>query len=304
MSNWIAIPLALFLLADADIPRVNSLRPPEKPSIGFGSDDEIPLFPSSGSSPDNAQTQASSASSAKNTPLQESSKLALIRFVSGEFAKAVKAMPAGKAGFVIYVGKPLNTELLDRAVATHGAAVNTGDNVQITRLEFRDRQIVVDLNGGGRGKHHWREHLQIGIGGTYPTMQTTTTPENGPPGLRPGMGSTIFLEWNKAVPDMTPADLKQILSPFLNFEKERSASVHWIDTLPPETKKAIQERRPMIGMDREELIAAMGKPDHKVRERDTEGNEIEDWIYGQPPSKTIFVRFIGDRVTSIKQFPQ
>jgi len=39
------------------------------------------------------------------------------------------------------------------------------------------------------------------------------------------------------------------------------------DTLPPEMKKAIQERRPVVGMDREELIAAMGKPDHKVRER-------------------------------------
>jgi hypothetical protein len=135
-------------------------------------------------------------------------------------------------------------------------------------------------------------------------MRSTSTQEGGPPGLQPGTGSTIFLEWNKSGPDMTPADLKQLLSPFLNFEKERSASVHWVDTLPPEMKKAIQERRPVIGMDREELIAAMGKPDHKVRERDSEGNDIEDWIYGQPPSKTVFVRFTGDHVTSIKQFPQ
>jgi len=35
-----------------------------------------------------------------------------------------------------------------------------------------------------------------------------------------------------------------------------------------------------------------------------EGNDIEDWIYGQPPSKTVFVRFTGSRVTSVKQFPQ
>jgi hypothetical protein len=57
-------------------------------------------------------------------------------------------------------------------------------------------------------------------------------------------------------------------------------------------------------MDREEVIAAIGKPEHKVRERDSEGNEIEDWIYGQPPSKTVFVRFRGERVTSVRQFPQ
>ena len=301
MPNWYTIPLAFLLLMDADIPRINSLRPPEKPSFNFPSDEEIPIFPSMASTSETVPPQTKGAST-PNQPLPESSKLALIRFVSGEFAKAVKSLPAGKQGFDFTVGKPLNTELLDRAVATRGAAVNSGDNVQITQLEFRAHEIVVDLNGGGRGKHHWRDHLQIGIGGSYPTMQSTQ--ETGPPGLQPGMGSTIFLEWNKFVPDMTPEELKHILSPFLNFQNERSASVHWIDTLPPEMKKAIQERRPVVGMDREEVVAAIGKPDHKVRERDSEGNDIEDWIYGQPPSKTIFVRFTGDHVTKIEQFPQ
>lgn len=303
MPNWYAIPLALLLLSDADVPRVNSLRPPERTLANFPSDEEIPLFPSTGEVSDGSQTQSTPAST-PNQPLQETSKLTLIRFVSGEFAKAIKSLPAGKEGFNLVVGKPLDTQLLDRAVATHGAAVNSGDNVQITGLEFRAHQVVVDLNGGGRGKHRWRDHLQIGIGGSYPTMQTTSTQETGPPGLQPGMGSTIFLEWNKFVPDMTPDELKKILSPFLNFQNERSASVQWIDTLPPEMKKAIQERRPIVGMDREEVIAAMGKPDHKVRERDSEGNDIEDWIYGQPPSKTVFVRFTGDHVTKVEQFPQ
>jgi len=39
-------------------------------------------------------------------------------------------------------------------------------------------------------------------------------------------------------------------------------------------------------------------------ERDADGNDIEDWIYGQPPSKTVFVRFTGNRVTSVKAIPQ
>jgi hypothetical protein len=305
MSNWFALPLAFLLLTDADVPRVNSLRPPAKSDLSFPSDEEIPLFPNAGPFSDNGQSQTKPSSPAKNTPLQDNSKLALIRYVSGEFAKAVKALPAGKEGVLVYVGKPLNSEFIDRAVATHGAAVNTGDNVQITKLEFRDHQIVVDLNGGGRGKHRWRDHLQIGLGGaTIPTAQSSSTQDSGPPGMQPGMGSTIFLEFSKPLPDMTPDELKQLLSPFLNFAKERSAAVQWIDTLPPEMKKAIQDRRPLLGMDREEVVAAIGKPDHKVRERDSDGNDIEDWIYGQPPSKTVFVRFMGDRVTSIKQFPQ
>jgi hypothetical protein len=309
MSNWLALSLAFFLLADADVPRLNSLRPPANPSPSFPSDEEIPLFPNVASTPDNTQSQSQSQSKttppAKNATLQENSKLNLIRYVSGEFAKAIKPLPAGKEGFHVSVGKPLEAEMLDRAVAKHGPAVNTGDSVQITKLEFRDHQIIVDVNGGGRGKKHWRDHLQIGLGGAgYPPMQTSSAQDPGPPGMQPGMGSTIFLEFSKPLPDITPDELKQLLSPFLNFSKERSAAVQWFDTLPPEMKKAIQDRRPVVGMDREELVAAIGKPDRKVRERDSDGNDIEDWIYGQPPSKTVFVRFRGDRVTSIKQFPQ
>jgi hypothetical protein len=291
-----------FLLADATVPRISSLRPPAKDTPVFPSGDEIALFPNSGPLPDG---QNPAPASSKSSTLQDASRLNLIRYVSGEFAKAIKPLPAGKEGFLVYVGKPVNADLLDRAVATHGAAVRTGDNVQITRLEFRDHQIVVDLNGGGRGKKSWRDRIHLEVGG-LPTAQTTTTnpQETGPPGVQPGMGSTVYLEFTKPIPDISPDELKQILAPFLDFTRQRSASVQWFDTLPPDIRKAISDRRAALGMDREMVVAAIGRPDHKVRERDSEGNDIEDWIYGQPPSKTVFVRFTGDRVTSIKQFPQ
>src|SRR5438046_10287703 len=102
MSNWLAIPLAFLLLADADIPRVDSLRPPTNAALGFHSSEEIPLFPNAGASSDNAQSQSESpskiASPSKHTTLQENSKLALIRNVSGYFAKAIEPLPAGKGG--------------------------------------------------------------------------------------------------------------------------------------------------------------------------------------------------------------
>jgi hypothetical protein len=294
--------MVFFLLADATVPRISSLRPPAKDTPVFPSGDEIALFPNSGHRPDG---QNPTPAGTKSPTLQDASRLNLIRYVSGEFAKAIKPLPAGKEGFLVYVGKPVNSDMLDRAVATHGAAVRTGDNVQITRLEFRDHQIVVDLNGGGRGKKSWRDRIHLEVGG-LPTAQTTTTnpQETGPPGMQPGMGSTVYLEFTKPIPDLSPDELKQILAPFLDFTKQRSASVQWFDTLPPDIRKAITDRRATLGMDREMVVAAIGRPDHKVRERDSEGNDIEDWIYGQPPSKTVFVRFTGDRVTSIKQFPQ
>jgi hypothetical protein len=308
MPNWLIPALALFLLA-ADVPVVERLHSPGNSIPAFPAGEDISILPNIYGTADDGQTASSPGSASgqeKKATLQDQSRLDLIRYVSGEFAKATKPLPRGKEGFLVYVGKPLSTELLERAVATHGAAVNSGDSVQITKLEFHDHTIVVDVNGGGRGKKSWKDHIQVGMGGGVPTTSTsqTKTSDDGPPGVQPGMGSTLFLEFTKAVPDLSPEELKQILSPFLDFSRQRSASVHWTDTLPPEMKKAIQDRRPTVGMDREEVIAAIGKPEHKVRERDAQGNEIEDWIYGQPPSKTVFVRFQGERVTSVRQFPQ
>lgn len=77
-----------------------------------------------------------------------------------------------------------------------------------------------------------------------------------------------------------------------------------MDTLPPDVQKAIQDKRPTVGMDREMVIAALGRPDRKVREKGPDGGETEDWIYGHPPAKTIFVKFEGDKVTKVEQFPQ
>jgi hypothetical protein len=305
MPNWLLPTLTVFLLAAADVPGVERLHSPSNSIPAFPAGEDISVLPSLTSTVDDPGGQSPQPSAKRKETLQEQSKLDLIRYVSGEFAKATKPLPGGKEGFLVYVGKPVSTELLERAVATHGAAINSGDNVQITKLDFRDHTIVVDVNGGGRGKKNWKDHIQIGMAGG-PTMNTsqTQTPENGPPGVQPGVGSTLILEFTKPVPDLTPDELKQILSPFLDFSRQRSAAVHWADSLPPEMKKAIQDRRATVGMDRDEVIAAIGKPEHKVRERDAEGNEIEDWIYGQPPSKTVFVRFQGDRVTSVKQFPQ
>lgn len=308
MHYLLAITIALLLFADADVPKAMSLRSePDTAAEKFPPGDSIPLLPLVMSNAGQDQAQSAPASGKKSTTLQETSKLALIRYVSGEFAKARKPVPGGKEGFILYTDKPLNQENLDHAVARYGAAVNTGDNAQITNLEFREHTIVVDINGGGRPKRQrWRDRIQIDVGGSpAPVGQSTSTGQDtGPPGLQPGMGGTIYVQFPKAVPDLTPDQLKQILGPFLDFSRERSAAVHWIDTLPPEMKKAITERHALLGMDREEVVAAIGKPDRKVRERDANGNDTEDWIYGHPPDKTIFVKFTGEHVTAIKQYPQ
>ena len=230
--------------------------------------------------------------------LQPMSRLSLVRYVDGELVRVIRAIPAGKKGFHLKAGAPLNENALRMAVASAGSAINPGDRAQISNLEFKDKQIIVDINGGGRGKTRLRDRIHLEVGGV-PTM--TTAPDTR---VNTNAGATIFLEFDKPLPDMTPEDLKQFLSGLLDFSKQHSAAVQWVESLPPDIQKAIEEKKPVVGMDHEMVLAAIGRPDRKIREKGPDGNEIEDWIYGTPPAKTIFVSFEGDKVTQVHQYPQ
>jgi hypothetical protein len=284
------------LLLDADVPQAFRLRPQPAQPVEFPSGQSLPVLP------DLLPAGDAQQAAKKSDQLQPFSRLEIVRYVSGEFAKALKPLPAGKKGFRMKAGEPMDEKVLHQAVASNGPAVNTGDTVQVTKIEFRDREIVLDLNGGGRGKTRWRDRIHVEVGTPMPTTTVTQTNPNAAPGYQ-ARGATLVLDFGRPLPDMSPDQLKQYLSSVLDFSKQRSASVHWMDTLPPEMQKAIQEKRAVVGMDREMVVAAMGKPERKVRERDPDGWETEDWIYGQPPGKTIFVRFAGDKVVSVKQYP-
>jgi hypothetical protein len=295
------------LLLSPDVSGVIRLRPPENERVEFPSSENLPVLPDmpGATEPDQtAQQNAPGANSeksekAKDQPLRPESRLELVRYVSGEFARVVQPIPAGKKGMHIKAGEPLDAKGLSHVISTSGSAINPGDNAQITGLEFKDREIVVDINGGGRGKKRLRDRIHLELGGV-PTM-TTNAPEAA---VNTNAGATVYLEFGKPVPDMTPDELKQYLSVVLDFSKQHSAAVQWVDTLPPDIQNAIRDKRPAVGMDREMVVAALGRPDRKVREKTPDGNEVEDWIYGKPPAKTVFVKFDGDKVVQVEQFPQ
>jgi hypothetical protein len=236
-----------------------------------------------------------SAGASSSDRLGDQSKIEIIRYVSGEFAKAVLALPRGGDAFAYRVDKPLDTARLHDMVRTHGASVNSGDKVQITRLTFEAKRIVVEINGGGSRHFHFRDHLQVGMGGATNPVGTNAHPGE-------GLGATLILDYGRPLPEMTPDQLKQQLSPILDFAGESSATVAWIDTVAPEFKKDIQAHEAAVGMDEQMVIAALGRPEHKVRERDPEGNDTEDWIYGDPPAKTTFVTFASGKVIRVKEF--
>jgi hypothetical protein len=75
---------------------------------------------------------------------------------------------------------------------------------------------------------------------------------------------------------------------------------NYIDTLPPEMQEAIKAKRATEGMNREQMVMALGRPVHKSRET-KDGMELEDWVYGKAPGKITFVTFNGNKVIKVKE---
>jgi hypothetical protein len=273
---------------------------PEKSAVQ-GTLPPVPSEPAAGKQ----QSPPPHAPAERAAHLSDASRMAIIRAISGEFVRAHISLPGGKQGLHVSASQPF-TSPSDGSqpvnafagphvyIAAHPPAIHQGDHVQITNIEFRDKTIVFDLNGGGKQKWHLRDHLQIN--------NATLPSKGGPPGLE-GQGATIFLDFDHRLPDVSPEELKARLAPILDFNRERSAAAQYAETLPPEFQKAIKDRMAAVGMDHDMVLAAMGRPDRKVRERDPDGNDTEDWIYGNPPERTVFVTFIGEKVVRVRQFP-
>ena len=233
---------------------------------------------------------------ADSTKWTEDQRIALIRGLSSEYATVKVALPRSKKALKFDSnGKYDRTEWAD-AGREFGPAARVGDLVQISRIQLAGDQILLEINGGfksGRGK--WYQRIQIGggMGGGATTVPIAQGQSNAPG------GTSIALLFHGSVPPLKPEQIKKLLAPILDFEKH-SATESYVDSLPPEIKKAVTEKRAMVGMDRDQVLLALGKPVRKVRES-KDGVETEDWIFGQPPGKIVFVTFNGNKVIKVRE---
>ncbi len=111
-------------------------------------------------------------------------------------------------------------------------------------------------------------------------------------------GSNLVLVFPGPVPSVKSVEIKRMLAGVLDFEKH-SASAQYVDTLPEPVKKAIKEQKAIPGMDKDQVMLALGKPQNKSRETKPDGDEVEDWVFGEPPGKMTFVRFSEGKVIDV-----
>ncbi|MBZ5553156.1 MAG: DUF2845 domain-containing protein [Acidobacteriia bacterium] len=226
--------------------------------------------------------------------LSDENRIAILRGVSSEYARARVTLPRGEKPVVLNEKGDYNTNDLNAQVMKFGPAVDVGQEFQITRIEFRSQEILFEINGGGKKKRKWTDHLQIGLGGaTQPASR---------PGPEPAAtGSSLVLRFERAVPNLTADEVKQLLGRVMNFSPQ-SAAESYVETLPPEFKEAVANHEARVGMDHDMVVASLGRPDRKIREKNKDGVDQEQWIYGSPPAKVLFIIFEGDKVVSIKEF--
>jgi hypothetical protein len=222
------------------------------------------------------------------------SRMDLIRGMNAELGFARKPFPMGKEGLKVDAtsGKVTpETQQLEGMMAGYGPAIKIGDRARITDVKIKDKSIVFDINGGPVKKKKWYEHIEISGGGGAVSPGQPTDNTN----VR---GSFVELTFAKFVPDLTTEQVKQLLEPVLNF-RATSAAEAYLETIPPAAKKAISEHRALVGMNREMVTYAKGRPPQKHREKDGD-LEYEEWIYGMPPQDVEFIRFAGDEVIRIE----
>jgi hypothetical protein len=228
---------------------------------------------------------AASSLCANEKKLTFDQRVEIIRGLNAEYASVKALLPRSKKALVLNADGSWDKQAWEKAGRENGPAARVGDLIQVTKVDIQDNRIVLELNGGGQAKRKWYDRIEVGVGGgtrpVNPGQQTNA----------PG-GTTIALDFGKPVPPLEAAEIKKLFKPILDFET-RTATQQYIDTLPPEIQEAIKSKKVIEGMDREQVMLALGRPNHKTRET-KDGEDLEDWIYGQPPGKVTFVTFGGN----------
>ncbi len=223
--------------------------------------------------------------------LSDEERIEIIRGMSSEFATAKTMIPRSRKPLVIQSeGAKWDKTAWDDAMKEFGPAARSGELVQVTKITIEDDKILLELNNGLKTGKKWYEHIEVGMGGnTSPVGRADQVAQ---------AGTNLALKFPEKLHDIDSAKIKALLKPILDFEK-RTVTENYVDQLPEPVKLAIKEKRAIEGMDREQVIMALGRPRNKER-RTVEGTDIEDWMYGLPPGKITFITFTANKVSKVK----
>lgn len=215
----------------------------------------------------------------------------LIRFMQSEQGFAMRPLPI--ANLVLHANghmDPTGDKYVDQLHAK-GMAAKAGDRVVVTDIKIREKEIILDLNGGPEHKHKYLRHVAIGVGAAdVPLAQDSNAPPT---------GSRLTLLFEERVPDLNGEQVEALLKPMIDFGVKSPAEA-FAESLPDFLRKAVEQHRVLVGMDRDMVVYSKGQPYRKVRETGDDNKPFEIWIYGEAPQPVEMVRFEGSFVTRVQ----
>jgi hypothetical protein len=223
--------------------------------------------------------------------LTEDQRIELLRGLTAEYATIKTMLPRSKKPLEVTSEGTWDKAKWQEAEKELGLAGKIGDIIQVTNISVEKERIVLELNGGMRSKNKWYDHIQVGMG-------NSTRPITNQDGAA-REGTVIALTFGGPIGETNSAEVKKMLQPVLDFEK-KTVTENYVESLPEPIKEAIQSKKVIEGMNRDQVILAVGRPVRKSRET-KDGTELEDWIYGEPPGRVSFVTFSGDKVVKVKE---
>lgn len=215
----------------------------------------------------------------------------LIRYLQSLQGFAMRPLPVGIVTLRANGGMEPSGDKYVAELDNKGIAAKPGGRVTITDIKIHSGRIVLDLNNGPYHKHRFLRHLSVGMGGYDDTNPVALS--DAPP-----TGTRLILEFGSRIPDLTGEQVEALLKPMIDFGVESPAEAY-AETLPDFLRKAIDEHRVLVGMDRDMVLYALGEPEQKIREEHN-GQPFEIWVYGESPQPVQFVRFVGSFVTRVE----
>jgi len=223
--------------------------------------------------------------------LTQEQKRELIRGLTAEWATAKIVVPVAKKPLPFDSLGAWDEEVWRAENYKNGPAARPGDMVQITKVEVDDDKIKIELNDGSKKGSFW-DRVQIGTGNQSAPITRPKT--------NAMAGASIEISFPDSIGDVDSAGVKRILAKVLDFDKH-TAIENYIDSLPEPIREAIKAQKVIEGMDREQVLMAIGSPLRKSRET-KDDVEYEDYIYGKAPGIIRFVKFGGAKVVQIQEF--
>src|SRR5688572_12228004 len=95
--------------------------------------------------------------------LTSDQRIEILRGLTAEYATAKTYLPKSKKPLEYKSTGEFDKAEWQEAGKQLGPAARPGDLVQITKVQVDDDRIILEINGGAKGKRKWYENVEVGM---------------------------------------------------------------------------------------------------------------------------------------------